>query len=316
MASSLSPLPIVFTHISGDRKASPQLLCALVQARLTNPAQNVILISNLKDFRVQCAPEFDRGFHYENLEDYADSFVPFRHRYFHLSVNPLWYERFCFERWFILREFCRRNGCERVVYCDSDVLIYSDLVEALKAWQGADYLNVTRGCWSTAVFNRMSALDGFLELLMEMFARNSVLWQETLDRLGFMRPYDGAASSGIDNLTDMFAIRIFNDLRPEIKGDHLYSIKDGGCFDRNISISAPETPLDPEFEAHGDRKRLSWQDGVPYAVARPDVGPVRMHCLHYQGNAKAYMIDYFLKQAPPWFAKLGINASMPNFQSA
>ena len=43
--------------------------------------------------------------------------------YHHVSVNPESYEKFCFSRWFILKNFINRNNIEHFVYSDSDNMI-------------------------------------------------------------------------------------------------------------------------------------------------------------------------------------------------
>lgn len=312
MANSLSPLPIVFIHTSENPAAVPEyLLSAMMQARLSNPKQKIVLLSNLKNFRVTAVPEIDAGFAYVDIDPFRGACAEFTKRYFNLSVNPAWYERFCFERWFILKAFCDAHNVNRLIAFDSDVLIYSDLEEVAKAYSDCSYVNLTYGCWGTVLFNDLRALDRYLSIVIEIFSRNSPLWIKAMDRLGLTKPYLGGATSGVDNLTDMFAIRMLNDMSDDLPYQDLYSIKNLGCFDRNIAVTAAETKFDPHFESSGPIKYVNWVNGEPFGRAKGFSEPIKFHCLHFQGHAKSFIAEWFLKNLELWLKKNGYATNLP-----
>src|SRR4029079_8061676 len=53
----------------------------------------------------------------------------FRDVYVHASTNPLEFERFCFERWFLIDALVRDEGWTRFVHADSDLMFYSDIAQ-------------------------------------------------------------------------------------------------------------------------------------------------------------------------------------------
>jgi len=296
-------LPIVFVHTS---ESMPQfLLLALVQAKLSNPTQPVILLSDIKQPPQLAEPLLAQGIQYHHIKDYQQEVIEFQKRYFHFSVNPLWYERFCFERWFILREFARQMNYDRLIHFDSDVLIYSDLTESLKPFTDFSYASLW-GSWGTILFNDMQVLDTFIDLTMQIYGRSSPLWFTAMQRVGFLSPYNGGPYHGLDNISDMFVTRLIHETRKDLTYADLYKVTNGGVFDRNINLYIPETPHDPEFEGDGKMKKFHWKDGVPYGRLMPSGEEVRFHCLHFQGGAKQIMASTFELNAKLWLGRNGI----------
>ncbi len=281
------------------------MMLALVQAKLSNPKQPVILLSDIEQVPVLNSPLLKEGIHYYQLKDFQSSCVEFQKRYFHFSVNPLWYERFCFERWFILQAFARKMNYQRLIHFDSDVLIYSDLAEATKPFDNSSYASLY-GSWGTVLFNDMKVLDAFLDMTMEMYARNSPLWFTAMQRVGFLSPYNGGPSAGLDNISDMFVQRLIPLMHKNFTYADLYKVTNSSVFDRNINVCKPETEHDPEFESNGVMKNVLWDEGVPFVRELPRGERVRFHCLHFQGNAKEVMPGMFEHQAPLWLNRNGI----------
>ena len=61
------------------------------------------------------------GFMHYSYADYDESI-----EYHHVSVNTETYEKFCFSRWFILKNFMNAHNIDHVVYSDSDnAIIYN-----------------------------------------------------------------------------------------------------------------------------------------------------------------------------------------------
>lgn len=71
----------------------------------------------------------------------------FRKHYVHRAVNPLWYERMCFERFFILKEVALLEGIERVAYSDADIALFEDVHETPFAKLDYGFVSITQ--WST-----------------------------------------------------------------------------------------------------------------------------------------------------------------------
>lgn len=85
--------------------------------RKFNTNNKIILLGDDKNKEV--AKKYDIDFH--ELSDYNQE-IP----YHHFSTNAFGYEKFCFERWFILNNFCLKNNISEVLYSDSDNAFFVD----------------------------------------------------------------------------------------------------------------------------------------------------------------------------------------------
>lgn len=71
----------------------------------------------------------------------------FRKHYIHRAVNPLWYERMCFERFFILKEVALLEGIDRMAYSDADIALFMDVHDTPFAKYRSGFVSITQ--WST-----------------------------------------------------------------------------------------------------------------------------------------------------------------------
>ena len=109
-------IPIIVIH----RGTPFYLYPVLKQMRLFNPDNRICLISD-------GIPDGCDFVEYHDINDYWDSSVEFDKIYLHLSSNPRDYEMFCFQRWFVIRDFVQKQGFEYFLCVDSDVLLYCDV---------------------------------------------------------------------------------------------------------------------------------------------------------------------------------------------
>lgn len=58
------------------------------------------------------------NWHFHDIKKYSQKF-----NYYHYSVNSYSYERFCIQRWFVLKNFMENNNINYVLYFDSDNLV-------------------------------------------------------------------------------------------------------------------------------------------------------------------------------------------------
>ena len=81
------------------------------------------------------------------IDDYSRGSCDFAKIYQHKSTNPYEYELFCYQRWFVLKEFMETNDLNRVFYCDSDVMLYCNVEEEFKNYSPENFLI---GYWGAA----------------------------------------------------------------------------------------------------------------------------------------------------------------------
>jgi len=118
---------IIFIH-KGQSWFLPYVLN---QAELYAPGDVVLLADNAHK-NVLCTIE-----KLHNIEsEYIDLF---KKVYFHMSTNNHAHEEFCWVRWFYLLEYMKKTQMSSVLYFDSDVLIYSSIIDMLSTYSLHDY---------------------------------------------------------------------------------------------------------------------------------------------------------------------------------
>lgn len=88
-----------------------------------NKKNKIILIGD--DTNREVAIKY--GFIHYQISEYEESI-----NYHHISVNTELYEKFCFSRWFILKNFINANNVDHVLYSDSDNAVIYDFNSIVK----------------------------------------------------------------------------------------------------------------------------------------------------------------------------------------
>lgn len=253
-------LPVIFIH----KTDSDYLQHSLWQAKQYN--SRVILIGD------------EHNNHYEGVEhyhygEYFSSASEFEKVFQYKSPNPYHYSLFCFQRWFILKEFMHAHQIEKCFYCDSDVMLYCDI--------NKEYEHFARYDFSLLLLNEKecSGHSSFLTLHgMEKVCAKIVDFYQHFEELEKDMPL----------ISDMFVFRYIVDHTTDddlLIGD-LTEIINGGTFDERITATRPL------FASSGGRKKIKWKKNTPYAFYRPLNKWVRMKSLHFQGPSKKSMSKY------------------------
>ncbi len=256
--------PILFVHAaipSSKPETKLFLDIALRQATLASPANDVILLSDVHRPGVP-------GITQLRLANYHRDASRFERLYRHTSVNSADYERFCFARWFHIREFVQRHGIERLCVLDSDIMLFSPIERFIVEFDGYQ-----AGNWAWA--NVLTAAG--LELMcgyFEQIFRDGRLLATLADKYR----YDGRP-----HLSDMYALNELAAGNPAFLDQN--GLKAKGFDD---SIGAPGL-----FVMDGAFKLLTiGNDGVPIGRRSVDGAEVPFHFLHFQGGAKSLMAKY------------------------
>lgn len=152
------PIPIVFVHRGGLPFIGDRFLrIALRQAQLASPLNQIFLMT---DYRRPWLP----GINQVRLGDLGNPAGTFQKSYRHASSNYRRYERFCFSRWFYVREFMKQRGIERACVLDSDIMLFSPIECFVSEFSGYE-----AGNWSWA--NVVTAKG--VNLICEHFGRIS-----------------------------------------------------------------------------------------------------------------------------------------------
>lgn len=201
----------------------------------------------------------------EMISDYEASALAFRKKYIHIGVNSEEYERFCYERWFVLHEFLSRHPEHGpVIAIDSDVLVYPG-IEKLSAILGK--YELTDIPWFN-YFRNAESLAGYLRYVSGIFSSEGEL-QNLAGKYAF---------HGHPHLSDMFLFTEYARIA------NAAPLRDFGRF-----IGIDDCIRDIQhFQNINHHKVVSFADGIPFC--KPDVGgETRYFAFHFQGGSKALM---------------------------
>ena len=148
----MNTIPIIFVH----RSNSIYLKYTLKQARYFNPDTPIYLLGDESNNQYNFVTHI-------NIEDYFDSAREFSKHYVHMSFTPQKFEQFCFERWFIILDFVKKNKIETFLCLDSDVLLFSKSNEIHNKYKNFSFTMRGNGGAGLNYFSSIEALEEFCE---------------------------------------------------------------------------------------------------------------------------------------------------------
>lgn len=220
----------------------------------------------------------------------------FRTIYKHWSRSQgLDYERFCMERWFLIRNFLRRENLDGCLAIDSDVLLFGKVAE--ESLRFSSYA-MTFGCWDAVrvvphcnFIRGREAIEDFCRFLLDIY-RNPAHLQRLADinRKKFKSAW----------ISDMSLLASWGARCRFPIGYLENTVADGVGFDSCLD----DTKI---YQGCGflpgllkQWKRLEFRDGVPYATIRSNRLTVPMKCIHYHGAMKLLMERHDRAQTDDW----------------
>jgi hypothetical protein len=267
--NAVMSLPIIFIHTN----YKDYLIYSLLQAKCSNPASPIILLG---DSTNDCYSFIE----HRNILDYYSNAKEFAKVYKHFNnLNPYQNELFCFQRWFILRDFMMSNNLKRCLCLDSDVMFYANIAEEEKKFADFD-LTLSYGISPHCVFiNNLSALDKFCKFLVEIYTDPAAL---DYMELTLQECIENNLSGGV---SDMTAFKVFKGTG-ECRIGEISTIIEDSTYDLNMNL--PE-----EFEFENGIKNIYFLEKQPYCKHIPSGQAISFNALHFQGKAKKLMKSYF-----------------------
>ncbi|GED71106.1 hypothetical protein BRE01_48080 [Brevibacillus reuszeri] len=261
-------LPIIFMHRGDD----DYLTFSLRQAKLSNPHSPVYLLGKEANRKFATA-----GIIHEQLDNHMTTAKAFAQVYQHMHVMSYEYNLFCFQRWFILRDFMRKNGMQSCFYLDSDVMLYTNISKLEYQSFSMEF------AWTS--FVGIDTLDRFCNLMMKYFVHPvmfSQLVQKTIE-------YDQVIN-GVPLVSDMVLCLLY--YRHYSGKVHTHGTFGDTFFDENIN-----RPL--WAEALDKKKKVYVYEGILYCKDEASGTFKRINSLHFQGlNSKSYMGDFLCSNIP------------------
>ena len=280
-------IPVILTH----RGNQDYVRTAIEQAQLRN--QRVILIGDEGNTAAE---------HYLNA-DYWEGAGEFAKVYRHMSHNPEPQELYCFQIYFVLRDWARAHGVERLFTMDSDVMLYCDVTEYEKTL--GDYDLAINWCerqepyrWSACLHNsfwKLETLEGMCEFLMGAYQDEG--WTEILETKWAWHQENDVPGG----VCDMTLLHFFRQGRKAVNLSRVRAT-DGyinpSVWDDNINQAENYYQNEYRLEwTHTDRgmKEAVLEEGCPVGFNWRHTAAdrhVRFNALHFQGQAKRLMEEY------------------------
>lgn len=286
-------IPIVVIH-----KGNPEYLAlCLRQIRHFNPDSRIILLGDASNrhFVAEGVEHFD-----VDMPELGEEVGVFREMYQHFSSLPFEFERFCIERWFILRNLMRQENWDACLHLDSDVLIFCN-VDA-EARRFSDYA-MTFAHWDerrnlihTNFINSRIALESFCDSVLEVYRS-----PEKLDELKELNLKKSCKPGKLARywISDMSLMYIWSQ-SAGFKYCFLEDFhKEGICFDARINFVSEFRSFHLLPGMIRPYKRIVFRDGIPWGILK-DGTPVVFKSLHHYGYYKCMMPFHAEGKHPKW----------------
>ncbi len=260
-------IPIVFIH-----KGNQDYLHHAIQ-HVKKHCRRVVLIGDDTNLSAGAHEHY-------NIQDlYTPELRIFETQFTNYSSNSADYERFCFSRMFILREWMRVQNLKYVVHLDSDCIILDNVDKlfdgtlAYMVIKDNDNIaagNIAISCVTTEF------LDVFVQLCFDIYVNKTKL-HIIQPKIDFHRQ---TGSPG--GICDMTLYYFISKMIPVINLTDLRN--DMSSFDINIHDPYGFNG-DYTYKLVSGVKELEIKDNTVYAKT-VDGKPVRLNNLHFQGNGK------------------------------
>lgn len=270
---------LVFLH----RGASPYLYYVVKQARRWNPRSEIVVLSDLP------RPELRRVATVVSLDRYLDGAAKLARIYQHLSGNSPSFELFCFQRWFVLREYLAAHPAERLVHLDSDVLTFvsfdSEFARlgsfdvGIVGFQGPQSMLIANAAFIPAL------CDHITRLFAEESAQLATMYAEWKTKT------DNTAVSDMHALHTLLAKGAFRQI-------DLAVVRDDMAYDGVIHEAEGYALADGQ-------KLLAWRRGQPWGMLEKGGALVRFATLHCQGPSKHRILEHFQARDASYYLDRG-----------
>lgn len=209
------------------------------------------------------------------ISEFDSTLEEFRKVYVHMGIGRPWLEQMCFERWFMIRALCQRQGWSSVIHLDSDVLVAADVGVHLMDRTGPTVL-FSRGMGPHVTFFReISQLNNLCEDMLKTYRSSEGV-------SGIRREYEMMRTRGqAASIHDMFFFERMVGVLGDGYGD-TFEIRNGEFFDHCMGMTEG-------YESRFGTKVVRHQGDTAYCHhLATDTWP-RVLALHFQGVTKIWM---------------------------
>lgn len=281
-------LPIIIIH-----EGNPFYLSTCIHhAKVYNPNSTIYLLGDKSNRHLA-----DKQIIHEFITDYfiqAEAFAPL---YRHYTTNPYHYNLFCFQRWFMLREFMEAKKLEQIFVCESDELLFCDVEKECPLTNETDFtlLGKYLACSITMSYR---GIVRFTDFLTQAYSDSKT--QDFLLNQYYSDSFFHGKRISMGGIGDMTLFKLYCDRFENSVLEVAYPINNH-CWDAAVHRS-------DGFQMEKGIKKITWIDNLPYATYK-NGELIRMSGIHFCGGNKMkeflFMVDDDKKHIDPktlrWF---------------
>jgi len=226
------------------------------------------------------------NFEFINYNGLLSGCDEFRSKYVHLSTNSLEYELFCYQRWYILRNFMREKNLDIVFYIDSDVLLF---INVEKEWEKFKQFDMTLLHRTAAIssFITYEGVNNFCNLLDSIYDNKNSYPFKKIESHFMVRQKFGLAGGVCDmTLLEYFHYNAECGGGPGRIGEMMVIIDDS-TYDHNINAK------DQDFSFKNGVKEVKILNKTPYVYSEKMKKDIKFNSLHFQGGSKHLMATIY-----------------------
>lgn len=254
------------------------LLYALRKIKETNKNSNVFLISDRK------YKEYSKYSIFVDINKVTkDEAILFKNKYIHLGKSDPNYEMFCMQRWIILKDFMKEYNISECCHIDSDILVFSDLDEALKPFSKYS-ISLAANLALTMYIKDVNVLEEFSKYLLFKYTD-----EKEINKLKDMYYNTYRVNNGVaGSISDMDISReFFSNYNLPI--GELSKIENNSIFDSAIVYGAPNFEMLKKDKY--EMKKIFFENNIPFCNYNDGTlnTKIRFHTLHFIVWSKLYM---------------------------
>lgn len=267
-------IPVIFIHRGFPEYLKYTIACA------KEHKNKVILIG---DDENKCI-----GKNWFSIEQYkSDLFENFREVYIHLSPNSKWFELVCFERYFVLLEFMKRNRINQCIMLDSDVLLFEriDTLRVLYEYEMCggceDRYKQVNPC---VLYWTIFALEEFIQFCLLSYQDNN----RRYDLLNYYREKREKREIKLYGGVSDMVLLYFWTKTTTCKNENFFSNKFDFFIDGNYGY-AEQNRINYKMRKKLGIKKIEFKNKKPYIECPFSRKRKKILAIHFSGDAKKYI---------------------------
>lgn len=220
------------------------------------------------------------------FEEYiTEEYLSFYHNYEHMSTNPVEFEKACFLRFFILKEFMQRNNFNKIFHIDSDVLLYTTIEDHVQRFNTDFTLSNSQHIANS--FLSLNFVQDFCKKIHEVYTKKEDhFWFRDMKKIYNRMSLEGRPG-GIVDMSYLEQYKKRNECNElKLTCGEMTEIKDDRVFDFSMKHNKGG------FQMKDGVKNITFVDKIPFCYNEELQKNVQFLSLHFLGNTKEILHNY------------------------